>query len=208
MDFKDYDDSSLIFSVPIYFRSRENHKKYFDEKLSQYLKQQESLFHKIGAKIDPNERRRLEVYFNQNYYYVWNYTEIIGYIEFRKKKNFIYAFVILPDAERFAPLMNKKKFSISNEFPSYEIETDDLSNKEIVIEIKKVIQAIHKYNIRFRRYYIDTSELKNYINLIDYKNFNSGSPKTVPPILIRGYKYSRFWAYGMDSKLFRRCLES
>ncbi len=116
MDFKDYDDSSLIFSIPIYFRSRENHKKYFDEKLSQYLKQQESLFHKIGAKIDPNERRRLEVYFNQNYYYVWNYTEIIGYIEFRKKKNFIYAFVILPDAERFAPLMKKKSFQYQMNF--------------------------------------------------------------------------------------------
>lgn len=172
MDFLDYIDSSLIFSIPIYFRSRDDHKKYFDKRLSQFLKQQEASFRKIGAIIDSNERIRLEVYFNQNYYHVWNYTEIIGYIEFRKKENCIYAFVILPEAKRFAPLMNKKKYSISNEFPDYQIEIGDLSNEQIIIEIYRIIQSIREYNHRFRRYYIETSEMKNYINLIDYKNFN------------------------------------
>ncbi len=172
MDFLDYIDSSLIFSIPIYFRSREEHKKYFDEKQNQFLKQQESSFHQIGATVDSNERIRLEVYFNQNYFHVWYYTEIIGYIEFRKKKNFIYAFVFLPKAKRFAPLMNKKMFLISDKFPSYRIETYDLSNEEIVSEIYKIIKAIHKHNDRFRRYFVDTSEIKNYINLIDYKNLN------------------------------------
>jgi len=177
MDFLDYIDSSLIFSIPIYFRSEEDHDNYFNEKEKQFLKQQEDSFHNINATFDTNERIRWEVIFNKNYYHVWKYTEIIGYIEFRKKNNCIYAFVFFSYAERFAPLMNKKKFSISNEFPSYEIETDDLSNEEIVSEINKLIQAIHKYNKRFRRYYIDKSELNNYINLIDYKNFNGSKNK-------------------------------
>ena len=171
MDFRNYIGSSIIFSIPIYFRSIEEHKKYFDEKKDRYFRQQEALFHKIGAKIDAKERMRLDITFNKFYYHVWNYTEIIGYIEFRKKENCIYAFIVLPVAKRFAPLMNKKKYKLSDEFPTYKVEIDDLVKEEIVEKIYSIIQIIQKHSRRFRRYYIDTSELENYIHIIDYRNF-------------------------------------
>ena len=135
MDFQNYIDSRKLFSVPIYFRSQEKHREYFDAKRQRYFEYQISLYERNGWEFTTGERIRWELDFERWYYHVWKYTEIIGYIEFRKKDNSIFAFVSLPEAERFAPLMNRKKFRMTKEFPDYEIELEEKTNEQIVEEM-------------------------------------------------------------------------
>ena len=171
MDFQNYINSRILFSVPIYFRSQEEHKNYFDEKRQKYFASQENFYKKHNLEIPSDHKIRWELDFERMYFHVWKYTEIIGYIEFRKKENSIFAFVWLPEAERYAPLMNRKKFRLARYFPDYEIEIQELTNEEIVEHIYSILDNINNSNRRFRRYYIDKSELNNYVHLIDYHNF-------------------------------------
>ena len=66
--------------------------------------------------------------------------------------------------------MKRKKFQTAKSFPDYEIEISELTNKQIVEQIFDIIDQIHRSSRRFRRYYIDTYEMMNYVSLIDYKN--------------------------------------
>lgn len=168
MDFQNYIDSRFIFSVPIYFRSQEEHKKYFDEKRREYFNYQRNVFNRHNIEITSKDKIKWELEFEKMYYHVWKYTEIIGYIEFRKKENSIFAFIWLPEAERFAPLMNKKKFRLSMYFPDYEIVLNELTREQIVEQIYDIIEQVGNSSRRFRRYYIDTSELMIYVNSINY----------------------------------------
>ena len=171
MDFQNYIDSRLLFSVPIYFRSPEEHQNYFEEERQKYFDHQENLFNRNNWKITSDNRRRWELDFERIYFHVLKYTEIIGFIEFRKKENSIFTFVWLPEAKRYAPVMKYKKFRLARGFPDYEIEIPDLTNEEIVEQFYEILEQINNSSRRFRRYYIDKSELENFVHLIDYHNF-------------------------------------
>ena len=171
MDFQNYIDSRILFSVPIYFRSQEEHKNYFDEKRQKYFASQENFYKKHNLKIPSDYMIRWELDFERMYFHVWKYTEIIGYVEFRKKENSIFTFVSLPEAERFSPLMNRKRFRLAREFPDYEIELEEKTNEQIVEEIFIILNQIHKSSRRFKKYYIDTHEMLNYVHLIDFQLF-------------------------------------
>ena len=168
MDFQNYIGSKILFSVPIYFRSQEEHKNHFDEKRQKYFDYQENLHNRNNWEFTPEDKIRWELDFERMYFHVWKYTEIIGFIEFRKKENSIFAFVSLPEAERYASLMNRKKFRLARDFPDYEIEIPELTNEEIVEQIYDILEQISNSSRRFRRYHIDKSELMNYVHLIDY----------------------------------------
>jgi len=171
MDFQNYINSRILFSVPIYFRSQEKHSKYFDNKRRGFLKKQEQLHKQFSNEITFKDKMRWDIAFEQFYFHAWKYTEIIGYIEFRKKEDSIFAFVWLPEAERYAPLMNRKKFRLARDFPDYEIEIQDLTNEEIVEEIHNILEQINNSSRRFRKYHIYKDELRNFVHLIDYHNF-------------------------------------
>jgi len=168
MDFQNYIGSKKLFSVPIYFRSREEHQRYFNVKLQKYIEEQESFYNRPNSDIPGDERIRWDIFFNDKYFHVWEYTEIIGYVQFRKKGKSIFAFVILAEGERFHSLMKYKKFRLSDQFPDYEIEIEGKNNKQIVEEIYSVLEQISRISRRFKKYYIDTSEIDNFVHLIDY----------------------------------------
>jgi len=168
MDFQNYIDSRSLFSIPIYFRSQEEHKNYFNEKRQKYFDYQSEWYNRNNREITLEVKIQWELEFERRHFHVWKYTEIIGYIEFRKKENTIFAFVWLPEAERFAPLMNKKKFRLSMHFPDYEIALNELTREQIVGQIYTIIDQVANSSRRFRRYYFDTSDLMNYVNSIDY----------------------------------------
>lgn len=173
MDFQNYIDSRLLFSVPIYFREEEEHIKFYNELRKKIFAQQERYYNRFALEITAQDRIRWELDFEKYCFHIWKYTEIIGYIEFRKKGNSIFAFVYLPDAKRFRPLMNGKKFIISRDFPDYNIELDEKPNELIVQEIYSILEVIGKSSRRFKRYYIDTSELNNFVNLINFHHIKT-----------------------------------
>lgn len=170
MDFKNYIDSRIIFSVPIYFRSQREHQEYFDAKRQNYISNQERLHKQFSNEITLKDTIRWELSFESFYYHVWKYTEVIGYIEFRKKESSIFAFVHLPEAKRYSPKMYHKTFRLSGDFPDYEIELEDKTNESIAEEMQRIIEDIGKSNRRFQRYHIYIRELENYIHFIDYHN--------------------------------------
>ncbi len=168
MDFQNYIGSKQLFSVPIYFRSPKEHKKEFAQKRQKYFESNKDIYIALDEEITEKDVKMWELDFARKLYHPWKYTEIIGFIEFRKKENSIFTFVNLPDAQRYAPLMNNKRFRLSRDFPNYEIDITEMTNEEIVEQIHNIIDQVGKSSRRFRRYYIDKSEMINFVHLIDY----------------------------------------
>jgi hypothetical protein len=168
MDFHNYLDSRKLFSVPIYFRSQEEHREYFDAKRQRYIDNQMSFYERNGWEFTAENKIRSELDFERWYFHVWKYTEIIGHIEFRKKENSIFAFVWLVEAKRYSPIMKYKKFELKEYFPDYKINIFGKTNKEVSEQIYEVLDQINNSSRRFQRYYIDKSELVNFAHLIDY----------------------------------------
>lgn len=168
MDFQNYIDSKLIVSIPIYFRSPEKHEEYFKQKEQEYINSKLKQHKKLRLNINKNDKIQWKVYFNKRYYYQWEYNEVIGYIEIRKKLHNLFAFLFLVSAKRFEPIMTRKIFKISNDFPDYCIDMSNLSNKEIITEIYKILKKINDYSRRFKKYYIDTCQIDSIIGFIDF----------------------------------------
>ena len=173
MDFQNYIGSTILFSVPIYFRSQEEHKNHFDKSRQKYFNYQENLYNRNNWEIAATDKMRWDLDFERFNFHVWKYTEIIGFIEFRKKENSLFVFVVLAKAKRYSPIMNRKSFRLSSIFPDYEIELEDISNDQIIEQIFRVIDEIGKSSRRFSRYYINTNEIKNFVHLIDYHSIQA-----------------------------------
>lgn len=168
MDNQKHSGSKKLFSVPIYFRSKEEHRKYFEKKWQKYLEQRIDNHRNLSLTITEKDKVKWESEFKHSYFHFWKYTEIIGYIEFRIKEKAIYAFIILAVSDKFAPIINKKTFRIYDEFPPVKISIREMLNEHIVKEIYETLEKINYLNDSFKKYYIDTSEIKTYLHLIDF----------------------------------------
>ena len=169
MDINNYLDSSIIFSIPIYFRSKQKHDLYFEQKEQKYFQYRENL-HKENEFISTHEDRiKWSVEFNRNQYYPWYYNEIIGYIEIRKNRNLVYLFVILINADRFTPNRTKKVFEISEDFPDFIIDIENKTNSQITNEIDKNLYSINNFSNRMKNLFIDRTIYDRIVKYIDFK---------------------------------------
>ena len=160
--------SKKLFSVPIYFRSRDEHHKYFEAKWVQFLKQRISHHRQLSKGITEKDKKKWDIEFKHTHYHFWKYAEIIGYVEFRKKVDALYVFVIMAETEKYAPIINKKTFRIFDKIEPYKIPIADVTNEVIVKAIYLTLKKINNTNERFKKYYIDTSEIDNFVHLIDF----------------------------------------
>jgi hypothetical protein len=160
--------SKKLFSVPIYFRTKEEHRQYFEVKWLKYLQQRLEHFERFGKQVTDKDKKQWDLDFKHTYFHFWKYTEIIGYVEFRKKDDALYAFVILAETDKFAPIINKKSFRIFEECKPYKITLQNKQNQQIVNDIYISLKQINNCCERLKKYYIDTSEIENFVHLIDF----------------------------------------
>ena len=76
MDFQHYIGSKIIFSVPIYFRSEEEHRRYFDDKRRRFIENQESIHRQHNNEIVIEDRMRWELAFERFNFHIWKYAFI------------------------------------------------------------------------------------------------------------------------------------
>ncbi len=123
----------------------------------------------VSGKMPITKKTEYKILFNEVTFRPWKYNEIIGYIELRKLKDKIYAFVFFPKAERFQAIMNKKIFKLQTDFPNYEIDTLNKSNIEIIREIRAILAQINGISRRLKKYYIDNEIFDNISRFIDFQ---------------------------------------
>ncbi len=168
MDNQKNSPSKKLFSVPIYFRSKEEHRKYFEEKWQKYLEDHARIQKQLYGEITDKDKLHWNKEFKHTYFHFWKYAEIIGYVEFRKKENALYAFVIMAETDKFAPIINKKTFRIADEFSPFKIRLEGILNDQIIKYIYATLEKVNNCNPRYQKYYIDKSEIDNFVHLIDF----------------------------------------
>ena len=160
--------SKKLFSVPIYFRTKEQHRQYFEAKWIKYLQQRLDHYERFAKEVTEKDKKQWSKEFKHSHFHFWKYTEIIGYVEFRKKDDALYAFVILAETDKFAPIINKKTFRIFEECKPFKIVLEEKQNDQVVDDIYNTLKQINNCNERLKKYYIDTSEIENFVHLIDF----------------------------------------
>lgn len=168
MDQQKQNYSKKLFSVPIYFRSKEEHRKYFEAKWHKYLEERSRHHQQFDTEITEKDKKKWDLEFKHSHFHFWKYSEIIGYVEFRKRENAVYAFVILAETDKFAPIINKKTFRIFEELKPLKITLKDKLNEQITKEIYESLIYINNSSMRFQQYFIDTSEIDNFVHLINF----------------------------------------
>ena len=168
MDNKNQSHSKKLFSVPIYFRSKEEHRKYFETKWRKYLQERIRHHQQFSTEITEKDKKKWDLEFKHTHFHFWKYSEIIGYVEFRKRENAIYAFVILAESDKFAPIINKKTFRIFEELKPIKISLREKLNDRVIKDIYETLKNINNSSSRFQQYFIDTSEIDNFVHLIDF----------------------------------------
>jgi len=160
--------SKKLFSVPIYFRTKEEHRKYFEGKWIKYLKERLAQHQQFSKEVTEKDKKKWDQEFKHTHFHFWKYTEIIGYVEFRKKDDALYAFVILAETDKFAPIINKKTFRIFDESKPFKITLKEKLNDQVIKDIYDTLIEINNSCDRLRQYFIDTSEIDNFVHLIDF----------------------------------------
>ena len=168
MDKQNRRPSKKLFSVPIYFRSKEDHHKYFEAKWIKYLQERISHQQLFSKEITEKDKKKWDLEFKHTHYHFWKYAEIIGYVEFRKKEDAIYAFVIMAETDKYAPIINKKTFRIVDKIQPYKIPLTGVPNEQVIKAIYTILHKVNNCNERFKKYFIDTSEIDNFVHLIDF----------------------------------------
>ena len=170
MDFKNYLDSRILFSIPIYFRSQKDHTEYFQQKKRKYLQHQRNLYKRLGGDFPKGEKTRLKFNFDMYNSYMWKYNETIGYIEIRVKLHYLYFFTYLIECDRFQPIMNKR-FSLDRYFPDFSIDMNNISNEQIILEVHRIFDKINNHSGRMRNRHIDPTLFDAISSQLDFHRF-------------------------------------
>ena len=165
-----------MFVIPIYFRSFEEHSKDYHKKFEKFKKKRKKMYGADFEKIYSDksflkkwEISKLEMEF-QKYWYSWEYTQIIMYVEIYLEYNKIKAYLHSVDAKRFSAIMNKKVFHEEGKLADVADITSGSKNEEIIRDICNFIDELRS---SYKRYYVDSTQIDNILPLIDFGKFKS-----------------------------------
>ena len=154
----------LLFVIPIYFQSLDQHKKDYEQRYEKFLNYKKQAYRKLYTKILEENPTRFEFMF-QNRWYSWNYTQIVKFVEIRLVDSILKAYLYSAKSKQYGPKMRTKIF----DYRSKDADVSDItssSNKEIRQDIQDYIAELRQEN---KRYYVDTELIDNLLPLIDFR---------------------------------------
>ena len=158
----------LLFIVPIYFRSLEEHGKEYQKKYAEFLNRKKNRYKKFFDKELDEDPSKLEMEF-QNCWYSWHYTQIIKIVEIRYEDNNLKAYLYTVEATRFRAIMNRKIFKYEGKIGDVSFLGSHRDNDKIR---KDIFQFIDSLIIRNKKYYVDKTLVENILPLIDFQKID------------------------------------
>lgn len=152
----------VIFEIPIYsMREDKFHKKWKD-----YKDNSIKHFLELNDELGDYELWFDKFNFPQS---VWKYNQIIGYIQISiKEKDVIFDLWLCRD-KRYVYKTNKKNFIEYMPTNGLHFFTNNISDKQIKMEIDKFLKIIERDFIK-KNMYLDKTIYNNLINNINIKN--------------------------------------
>lgn len=161
-----HEASKLLFSIPIYVRSlKEWHEDYL-KKEKEYLDRMEKNWERAGAAMPSSDRSQHQVWFNQSAQ-LWQYNEIIGFIEIRCHGGFLYGFLFKSPAKRYSPSLKNKRIELDLSFEPPSFRLKENHNMNIQHLVSQIVKIICRQNKRLRRCFIDTEIVENILPILD-----------------------------------------
>lgn len=159
--------SKLIFSIPIYYRTREKSFEAYKIAEAKHIEEIKSSWEEQGFQYPEDIKLRHIVSFNKKWPN-WRYNEIISYIEIRLFENEFYSYLFTANNEKYNARIPNKKFiwkenSYFSSFPIVNQTSTDILNWILSLQ-SEIISRSKKY----RNYYFDFSTVENIADAIDF----------------------------------------
>lgn len=161
-------EGKLLFQIPIYCRSLEDHSKEYHKRYTLFLNRQKQIWGNEFEKLKDENPHYFELEF-QKQWFSWHYTQIIVYVEIRYLEDALKAFFYKVEAIRHRPVMNKKIFKYRGKLSDVSLEIHNKRNDEIRSDINMFLEEIKK---SYKRYFVDTSVIINILPMIDFSNLS------------------------------------
>lgn len=169
MDYGKLFKSKKIFTIPIYFRSKEEWSQKYEGELEKYLENRKEQWREVDLELSEKELIFWEINFNKTNN-IWFYNGIISFLEIKFIDKTFHSFLYKVDGDRYSSRMPKKKFIFDSDInlPIQEISSNLFEDLKKYLDVLKVA-IISKYP-KYKKYYFDFNEVINLIDVLKGKN--------------------------------------
>ncbi|MBN2412617.1 hypothetical protein JXQ31_13085 [candidate division KSB1 bacterium] len=171
-------ESKILFTIPIYYRSFEEHGKEYDKRFKDFKQRKKKTWGELFDK-EYKSQLKLDLEF-QNYWYSWSYTQIIKYVEIHLEHNILKAYLHSVEAKRFRAIMNRKIFKYVGKVADVAYLKPYYNDEEIREQIYNFINELRS---SYKRYYVDSSQVENLLPYIDFTKLKLEISKEIQKIL-------------------------